>query len=169
MAFASGPLLNVRIDLFPAAQVEIAYTEIRALRQAEGFLERGEKGLLDVIEDAGHKLQPSHQKISWILRKLGSADKAINRPEAWPTTEWKRRYPYTLPRARIKLIDASVGKRRSGGAMNDWLTFPVSLPIPQRVLRGDELLAVRRILTSLSVCLSVAQRILGDDELVDVR
>jgi len=53
--------------------------------------------------------------------------------------------------------------------MNDWLTFPVSLPIPQRVLRGDELLAVRRILTSLSVCLSVAQRILGDDELVDVR
>jgi|SRR3972149_1871689 len=106
----TGPLLNVAVDLFPAAQVEIAYTEIRAVRQAEGFLQRGEQGLLDVIEDAGHEPRTYRCKISWILRKLGSADKAIMAAEGladYGTERALSNTPCAKPR-EIEFNDASM-------------------------------------------------------------
>lgn len=110
MAFATGPLLNIGIDLFPAAQVKIAYAEIRAVRQAEGVLERGEKGLLDVIENAGHKLRSCRRKISWILRKLGSSDKGIVTPAGLADYGMEKALPNTpcaKPR-RIKFNDVTL-------------------------------------------------------------
>jgi hypothetical protein len=48
------PCLDVRVDLLPAAQVEIADAKIGTRGDFESLLQRGKKLLLDVIEYSWH-------------------------------------------------------------------------------------------------------------------
>jgi hypothetical protein len=67
MPFPTRPRLYIGIDLFPSAEIEIADTEIGASRQLNCLAKRGEKLLVDIVEDAGHEwMYPSG--ISAILR-----------------------------------------------------------------------------------------------------
>ena len=66
MVLPPGPFFDVVIDLFPAAQIEVTDTEIRALGYQERLRQRGKKGLINVIEYSGHcdDLQIASWKIS---------------------------------------------------------------------------------------------------------
>jgi hypothetical protein len=50
----AGPFVDPRVDGLPAAQIEVANTEVRALENEKGLLKGREQGGLNVIEDAGH-------------------------------------------------------------------------------------------------------------------
>jgi hypothetical protein len=47
-------LLDTRIDGFPAAQVEIANTEVGPFRYQKGLLKSREQCGFNVVENAGH-------------------------------------------------------------------------------------------------------------------
>jgi hypothetical protein len=54
--FAAGPLLNIRIELFPSTEVEIADAEIGAVGELKSLLEGREETKFYVIKDAWHCL-----------------------------------------------------------------------------------------------------------------
>ena len=51
---AARPSFDVLVDGAPAAQIEIADAEIRALGHGQGFRQRGEQVLFDVVENSRH-------------------------------------------------------------------------------------------------------------------
>jgi hypothetical protein len=53
-ALAARPLVNQRINRLPAAQIEIANAEVRAVGEFKGLPQGGQQLLRDVIEDARH-------------------------------------------------------------------------------------------------------------------
>src|SRR5712692_1964882 len=53
-AGSAGPTLDKGIERLPAAQVEIADTEVRTVGQLENLLQLRQEGLLDVVKDARH-------------------------------------------------------------------------------------------------------------------
>ena len=54
LAVAPGPIVDGPVELFPAAQVEVADAEVGALRDLQSLQQGFEEGLLDVVEDAWH-------------------------------------------------------------------------------------------------------------------
>jgi len=54
MTGATGPTLDVGIDLLPAAEVEVPHAEVRSIRKPKGLLEGGEERLFDVVENPRH-------------------------------------------------------------------------------------------------------------------
>jgi hypothetical protein len=64
MSFAARPALNIRIQSFPAAQIEISYAKIGSVGQLYGFAEYREEIFFDVVENAGH---PTFSLRSWSL------------------------------------------------------------------------------------------------------
>jgi hypothetical protein len=49
------PPVDVPIELLPPAQVEVAGTEIRSLRQVDGLAQGRQQLLINVVEDARHR------------------------------------------------------------------------------------------------------------------
>jgi hypothetical protein len=60
MAGTAGPVVNVAVDGFPSAQIEIPDAEIGALRNLQRLLQGGEQGGFDVVEDARHRSGTGH-------------------------------------------------------------------------------------------------------------
>jgi hypothetical protein len=56
IAITSGPAFDKRIDLLPAAKVEVANAEVRTVGNFESFAQRREKLLVDVVENSWHFL-----------------------------------------------------------------------------------------------------------------
>ena len=63
---AARPSFDVFVDGAPAAQIEIADAEIRALGHGQGLRQRGEQVLFDVVEDSRHA--PGSSRYSRIRR-----------------------------------------------------------------------------------------------------
>ena len=58
VAWATGLILNQRVDLLPAPEIEIADAEIRAGRQLYRLAKRGKKLLINIVEDSRHGVEP---------------------------------------------------------------------------------------------------------------
>jgi hypothetical protein len=56
--WATGLVLNQRVDLFPSPEIEIADAEIGASRQLYRLAKRGKKLLVDVVEDSWQRGEP---------------------------------------------------------------------------------------------------------------
>ena len=54
LAGATLPAFNVRIERLPAAQVEIANAEVRAIGELERLIERRQQRLINVVKDSRH-------------------------------------------------------------------------------------------------------------------
>ena len=74
MLMATSPAIDQRVDLLPAAQVEIAHAEIGPIGHMQRLLERRQKRVLNGIEDARHS-EPIKQdeesyltSIAWMKR-----------------------------------------------------------------------------------------------------
>jgi len=60
IAFATSPLLYLRIDLPPTSEVEVADTEVASLGHTHRFGKGGEEMLFDSVENLGHLGTPRH-------------------------------------------------------------------------------------------------------------
>ena len=56
LAVATGPTLNVFIKLPSASQVEVSDAKIRSVRHRQGGLESGKQLLVDIVENAWHRM-----------------------------------------------------------------------------------------------------------------
>ena len=68
MPVSTRPGLDIGIDLFPAPKIEITDTKIGASGKLDRFAKRGEKLLVDIVEDAGHCVEESPEIVA-ILRE----------------------------------------------------------------------------------------------------
>jgi hypothetical protein len=55
VAVTARPLFDIRIELFPAPQIEVTNAEIGPFGQIQGFSQGREELLLYIVEDAGHR------------------------------------------------------------------------------------------------------------------
>ena len=54
MVLTAGPLFDPRVDVLPAAQVEVADAEVRAVGDVQRLSRAGRRCRVDVVEDARH-------------------------------------------------------------------------------------------------------------------
>ena len=72
MPVPARPRFDIGTDLLPAPKIEIADAEIGASRQLYRLAKRGEKLLIDIVEDSWHGVEPLLiWLIAAILRELG--------------------------------------------------------------------------------------------------
>src|SRR3712207_8594696 len=74
-------LLNSRVELFPAAQVEVAHAEVGPVGDLQGLIQGWQEGLADVVEDArdrkSTRLNSSHANISYAVFCLTTIDYGV--------------------------------------------------------------------------------------------
>src|SRR5262249_5823775 len=65
-----GPAVDQLVYLLPAAQVEVPDAEVRTVRQDQRLAKRRQEGLVDVVEDARHRMPgPRSTAPRWIKRE----------------------------------------------------------------------------------------------------
>ena len=57
-AWATGPVLQQRVDLFPSPEIEITDAEIGASRQLYRLAMFGKKLLIDIVENSWQRGEP---------------------------------------------------------------------------------------------------------------